>query len=79
MFKRAIPTVILLAAGSMGAEAADSGAHGFLEDSKATLSMRTLYFNSDNRDGAAEPSCAMSPGLPRAPSVSAWTPRRCSA
>jgi hypothetical protein len=56
MFKRAIPTVILLAAGSMGAEAADSGAHGFLEDSKATLSMRTLYFNSDNRDGAAEPS-----------------------
>ncbi|WP_448090498.1 OprD family porin [Pseudomonas azerbaijanoccidentalis] len=55
MFKRAIPTAILLAAGSMSAEAAD-GAHGFLEDSKATLSMRTLYFNSDNRDGAADPS-----------------------
>jgi hypothetical protein len=55
MFKRTIPTAILLAAGSMSAEAAD-GAHGFLEDSKATLSMRTLYFNSDNRDGAADPS-----------------------
>ncbi|MCK8666635.1 OprD family porin [Pseudomonas azerbaijanoccidens] len=55
MFKRAIPTAILLAAGSMSAEAAD-GAHGFLADSKATLSMRTLYFNSDNRDGAADPS-----------------------
>jgi hypothetical protein len=55
MFKRAIPTAILLAAGSMSAEAAD-GAHGFLENSKATLSMRTLYFNSDNRDGAADPS-----------------------
>jgi len=53
MFKRAIPA-ILLASGAMGAQAADS--HGFLEDSKATLSMRTLYFNSDNRDGAADPS-----------------------
>ncbi|PPK39744.1 outer membrane porin, OprD family [Pseudomonas laurylsulfatiphila] len=56
MFKRAIPTAVLLATGSLCAQAADSAAHGFLEDSKASLSMRTLYFNSDNRDGAAEPS-----------------------
>jgi hypothetical protein len=28
----------------------------FLGDSKATLGMRNLYFNSDNRDGAAAPS-----------------------
>lgn len=56
MFKRAIPTAVLLATGSLCAQAADSAAHGFLEDSKASLSMRTLYFNSDNRDGAAQPS-----------------------
>ncbi|WP_085728276.1 OprD family porin [Pseudomonas sp. R37(2017)] len=56
MFKRAIPTAVLLASGSLCAQAADSAAHGFLEDSKASLSMRTLYFNSDNRDGAADPS-----------------------
>jgi hypothetical protein len=56
MFKRAIPTAVLLATGSLCAQAADSAAHGFLEDSKASLSMRTLYFNSDNRDGAADPS-----------------------
>lgn len=56
MFNRAIPTAILLASGSICAQAADAGAHGFLEDSKATLSMRTLYFNSDNRDGTAAPS-----------------------
>jgi hypothetical protein len=56
MFKRAIPTAVLLATSSVCAQAADSAAHGFLEDSKASLSMRTLYFNSDNRDGAADPS-----------------------
>jgi len=56
MYKRAIPAAFLLATGSMGAQAADTAAHGFLEDSKASLSMRTLYFNSDNRDGAADPS-----------------------
>jgi hypothetical protein len=53
MLKTAIPTAVLLATGSFCAHAAD---HGFLEDSKASLSMRTLYFNSDNRDGAADPS-----------------------
>lgn len=56
MFKQAIPTAFLLATGSMCVQAADTTGHGFLEDSKASLSMRTLYFNSDNRDGAAEPS-----------------------
>jgi len=56
MFKRALPTAILLATGSLGAQAADTASHGFLEDSKATLSMRTLYFNTDNRDGPDAPS-----------------------
>jgi len=56
MFKRAIPAAILLFGGSIGAQAAEPGARGFLEDSKASLSMRTLYFNSDNRDGSADPS-----------------------
>ncbi|CAI8723732.1 Porin [Pseudomonas sp. IT-P258] len=56
MFKRAIPTAVLLATSSVCAQAADTASHGFLEDSKASLSMRTLYFNSDNRDGSAAPS-----------------------
>lgn len=56
MYQRAVPTALLLAASSMCAQAADTAAHGFLEDSKATLSMRTLYFNSDYRDGTAAPS-----------------------
>ena len=56
MFKRAIPTAVLLATSSVCAQAADTAGHGFLEDSKASLSMRTLYFNSDNRDGSAAPS-----------------------
>lgn len=56
MFKRTIPTALLLAGGSMCTQAAETITHGFLEDSKVNLSMRTLYFNSDNRDGAADPS-----------------------
>jgi hypothetical protein len=56
MLKRAIPTAILMATSSLCAQAADSASHGFLENSKASLSMRTLYFNSDNRDGSADPS-----------------------
>ena len=31
-------------------------AAGFVEDSKATLSMRNFYINQDNRNGTAEPS-----------------------
>lgn len=56
MLKRAIPTALLLATGSMCVQAADTATQGFLEDSKASLSMRTVYFNGDNRDGAAAPS-----------------------
>ncbi|TWH64837.1 outer membrane OprD family porin [Azomonas agilis] len=33
-----------------------SSAAGFWEDSKATLNLRNLYFNNDNRDGTAAPS-----------------------
>lgn len=47
MFKRAIPTAVLLATSSVCAQAADTAGHGFLEDSKASLSMRTL----ENRRG----------------------------
>ena len=56
MLKRAIPTALLLATGSMCVQAADTATQGCWEDSKASLSMRTLYFNGDNRDGAAAPS-----------------------
>ena len=31
-------------------------AAGFVEDSKATLSMRNFYINTDNRTGATTPS-----------------------
>ena len=31
-------------------------AAGFLEDSKASLTLRNFYINSDNRNGTAEPS-----------------------
>jgi len=34
-------------------------AAGFVEDSKATLSLRNAYFNNDNRNGSANPSYRM--------------------
>ena len=47
-------TVVTLA---LGAIALSTQAHAdFLSDSKATLGMRTFYFNNDNRDGPAAPS-----------------------
>jgi hypothetical protein len=39
---------------SVGVLATQAGAAGFLEDSKATVSSRTMYFESDNRDGGAD-------------------------
>jgi len=39
---------------SVGVMATQAGAAGFLEDSKATLSSRTMYFENDNRDGGAD-------------------------
>ncbi len=39
---------------SVGVMATQAGAAGFLEDSKATISSRTMYFENDNRDGGAD-------------------------
>lgn len=39
---------------SVSVMAAQAGAAGFLEDSKATISSRTMWFENDNRDGGAD-------------------------
>ncbi|MGX1171896.1 OprD family porin [Pseudomonas viciae] len=41
---------------AVGVLAQQAGAAGFIEDSKATLGLRNFYINTDNRDGAANPS-----------------------
>ncbi|MBB3104787.1 OprD family porin [Azomonas macrocytogenes] len=47
-------SLVLVAAFGMGIQSASAA--GFFEDSKATLSLRNLYFNQDNRSGSADPS-----------------------
>ncbi|UST74229.1 MULTISPECIES: OprD family porin [Pseudomonas] len=44
----------LAVAVAVGVLAQQAGAAGFIEDSKATVSSRTMYFNNDNRDGGAD-------------------------
>ncbi len=39
---------------SVGVLATQAGAAGFLEDSKASVTSRTMYFENDNRDGGAD-------------------------
>ena len=39
---------------TVGILAQQAGAAGFIEDSKASVSSRTMYFNNDNRDGKAD-------------------------
>jgi hypothetical protein len=39
---------------SVGFMATQAGAAGFLEDSKASISSRTMWFEDDNRDGGAD-------------------------
>jgi len=56
MYKQSLPLAVALAGISMGAHAADSAQHGFIEDSKATVTARNFYINTDNRDGTAKPS-----------------------
>lgn len=51
-----VPTLFALAATVLPAYANAAGSEGFIEGSSATLSMRTLYFNSDYRDGSQMPS-----------------------
>ncbi|WP_070085835.1 MULTISPECIES: OprD family porin [unclassified Pseudomonas] len=44
----------LAVAVALGVFAQTAGAAGFVEDSKLSLSSRTMYFNNDNRDGGAD-------------------------
>ncbi|WP_223490598.1 OprD family porin [Pseudomonas sp. A-RE-19] len=39
---------------ALGVMAQQAGAAGFIDDSKASVSSRTMYFNNDNRDGGAD-------------------------
>jgi hypothetical protein len=39
---------------AVGVLAQQAGAAGFLEDSKASVSSRTMYYNNDNREGGAD-------------------------
>ncbi|WCM51221.1 OprD family porin [Pseudomonas sp. WJP1] len=39
---------------AVGVMAQQAGAAGFIEDSKASVSSRTMYYNNDNRDGGAD-------------------------
>ena len=47
-------TLALGVAVAVGVLAQQAGAAGFIEDSKASVSSRTMYFNNDNRDGGAD-------------------------
>jgi hypothetical protein len=48
---------------SVGVLATQAGAAGFLEDSKATVSSRTMYFENDTREGAANDQRESAEGL----------------
>lgn len=56
MNKITLSTLIALATVAAQSQAANKPAEGFVEGSTAALSMRTLYFNSDYRDGSQSPS-----------------------
>jgi hypothetical protein len=45
---------MLAMAVAVGVLAQQAGAAGFIEDSKATISSRTMYFDNDNREGGAD-------------------------
>ncbi|MBK5302804.1 MULTISPECIES: OprD family outer membrane porin [Gammaproteobacteria] len=45
---------ILALAVAVGVLAQQAGAAGFIEDSKASVSSRTLYFDNDNREGGSD-------------------------
>lgn len=48
---------------AFGVMAQQAGAAGFLEDSKASISSRTLYFNGDNREGTGNRTEETATGL----------------
>nr|WP_041711851.1 OprD family porin [Pseudomonas sp. ATCC 13867] len=47
---------LAIAASSLGLIAQSAAAGGFIEDSKASLTLRNFYINTDNRNGPASPS-----------------------
>lgn len=47
---------LAIAASSLGLIAQSAHAGGFIEDSKASLTLRNFYINTDNRNGPASPS-----------------------
>jgi len=54
MNKKRLPETIALASLAIGLTLSQSATAAFLEDSKASLSMRNMYLNGDNRDGGAD-------------------------
>lgn len=54
MERSILPAAIILAGFSVGATAADTKNHGFIEDSQASVSSRTMYYSNDNRDGGTD-------------------------
>ena len=44
---------------ALGVLAQQAGAAGFVEDSKLSLSSRTMYFNNDNREVGADNRCLL--------------------
>lgn len=47
---------LAITAGTLGALAQQAVAAGFIEDSKASLTLRNFYINTDNRNGSASPN-----------------------
>jgi hypothetical protein len=54
MYKNKLSNAVTLLVISMGAYADDSSRHGFIEDSHATVSSRTMYYGNDNHEGGAD-------------------------
>ena len=54
MHTKILPNVFALTLCSMGAYAEEASQHGFIEDSHATLSSRTMYYGNDNHEGGAD-------------------------
>lgn len=53
MNKKPLPETIALASLAIGLTLSQSATAAFLEDSKASLSMRNMYLDGDNRDGGS--------------------------
>lgn len=55
MEKNTLPAVFIVAGFSFSSHGAEPGkTHGFIEDSQAFISSRTMYYANDNRDGGAD-------------------------